>query len=479
MIKLKVRNFNNKINIKIIKTTIFAGGASEIEKRRWLNVAKTFTAQKADGLPYETRLQINGQYFVTTNIDVSDGLFNGATGILKKIEYGTSKGNEKIPKNAYLEFHHPSIGANKRSLTKAELLRKGIDLKWVQIGRITKNLSKTGRHKGIRIIRTQLPLLSANAVTIPKSQGSSIPFVVVSVTTIRKKKITREELYVACSRATSLNGLFINGNFVPPATPAPDNPVTLEMEKLRKNPLQFSLKFLQDFGEEFEKIYLHNVQSYVQHHPDVEADHCAMSSNFLALVEPHLRNSDKINLPAYTCIHRTDCRQQINSEGVLLFRRNILGKLLILNLFIKLLKQIYFADSDAEITPTITTDFVARSHCLFLQWKTSGVSIVVMYKSPEYPKCKFLRFLDGILEKTTIAGIYLGDININIQKLEGQNVIDLFQKHNYTSKLNIDSPSTDGGSHIDVCFSNVPHLEAWFYECYYSYHKPICVTWKK
>jgi hypothetical protein len=315
----------------IFKLFCFAGGASEVEKQRWLKVAKTFTAQKADGLPYETRLQINGQYFITTNIDVSDGLFNGATGILKMLEYGTTKEGVRIPKNAYMEFHHPSIGASRRASTKAEQERKRINLNYVQIGRITKNLSKTGRHKGIRIIRTQLPLLSANAITIPKAQGSSIPFVVVSATTSRKKKMTREELYVACSRATSLNGLFIKGKFMPPSAPAPDNPVTLEMERLRSIPLEFSLRYLQDLGNDCEKIYVHNVQSFALHHPDVLADHCAMASNYLALVEPHLRDSDQINIPNFTCIHRTNCRQQINSEGALLFRRN--GKLLIFQIY--------------------------------------------------------------------------------------------------------------------------------------------------
>jgi hypothetical protein len=266
-------------------------------------------------------LQINGEYFVTTNIDVSDGLFNGATGKLKMIEYGTTKGKEKVPKTAYLHFHHPSIGSKKRASTRVEQQRKGIDLNWVQIGRVTKNLSKTGRHKGIRIIGTQLPLLSANGVTIPKAQGSSIPSVVACVSTTRKKKLTREELYVACSRATSLNGLYINGEFVPPVLPGPNNPVTVEMERLRSMPLELSLRFLQDYGDDFERIYYHNVQSFVQHHLDVKADHCAMAANFLALVEPHLKPTDQIDQPSFSCIHRTNCRGRVNSEGALLFKK--------------------------------------------------------------------------------------------------------------------------------------------------------------
>jgi len=49
--------------------------------------AQNLTPQQSDGLPYETRLQVGAVYFISTNINVEDGLFNGATGVLKKIEY--------------------------------------------------------------------------------------------------------------------------------------------------------------------------------------------------------------------------------------------------------------------------------------------------------------------------------------------------------------------------------------------------------
>lgn len=45
-----------------------------------LESSKNLTTQQSDGIPYETYLQIGGEYFVTTNIDVQDGLFNGSTG---------------------------------------------------------------------------------------------------------------------------------------------------------------------------------------------------------------------------------------------------------------------------------------------------------------------------------------------------------------------------------------------------------------
>lgn len=65
---------------------MFLTGNADIQRRnKFLEDAKTFSQQEMDGIPHQAQLQISGVYMITTNIDVSDGLFNGATGILKKL----------------------------------------------------------------------------------------------------------------------------------------------------------------------------------------------------------------------------------------------------------------------------------------------------------------------------------------------------------------------------------------------------------
>jgi hypothetical protein len=290
--------------------------------------------QKADGLPYETRLQVDGEYFVSTNIDVQDGLFNGATGTLKMIEYENN--NQQIPKRAWLDFRHPLIGSARRTNTRSYQAKKNINMNWVAVDKLKRNLSKTGRHHGLKIIRKQIPLVAANGITINKAQGSSLICAVVCVKRRNGRKLTRERLYVGCSRATTKDGLFIDGVFEPPNPPPPDDKVTLEMEKLRRVPMQFSIKFLQDYDESFNKIYFHNVQSFILHHADVQADHCPMSSDFVALVEPKLLRSDVISLNGYDCIFRKNSRKSpANSEGALLFQRTN-GEFLFFKEFLKL-----------------------------------------------------------------------------------------------------------------------------------------------
>jgi hypothetical protein len=118
-------------------------------------------------------------------------------------------------------------------------------------------------------------------------------------------------------------------------------------------------------------------------------------------------------------------------------------------------------------------------HCLFLKQRISNVTVTFMYKHPNFPDRKFLRHLRSALEDVSGKEIFVGDININLQQPEGRRVLSLFMEFHFHSNLNIAQASTDGGTHIDCCFSNADEVEAWFYESYYSYHKPICIVWPK
>jgi hypothetical protein len=132
-----------------------------------------------------------------------------------------------------------------------------------------------------------------------------------------------------------------------------------------------------------------------------------------------------------------------------------------------------------DLTPTITVDAASGGHCVILKFQVYGVDVLMLYKHPKYSNVHFVHKLGTFLIKMTGKILVFGDININLQKPEGQNILELFRSRKLKSKLNINHSSTDGGSHIDICFSNVNDIEAWFYESYYSYHKPICMVWPK
>lgn len=145
------------------------------------------------------------------------------------------------------------------------------------------------------------------------------------------------------------------------------------------------------------------------------------------------------------------------------------------------MNQIFFnldttPTTSAICKPRVTKERSLDGHCIFVNVTFGGLSIVVIYKSPTFPKYRFRQMLQSMLSTTNNNALYVGDINLNLMDEQHQDIIEMFNEQGLTMQLNME-PSTNGGSHIDICFSDVEYLSSWFYESYYSYHKPICVVW--
>ncbi|GFY21524.1 ATP-dependent DNA helicase [Trichonephila clavipes] len=110
---------------------------------------------ESGGLPYSLKLAVGYPYMITMNLDVEDGLVNGAIGTLKYIEYltedeqGTIYGTTEVdvepqPSTStrirkrvrlWLEFPNPSMGQLCRVKAKPHVMckRDVLDLKWTPI----------------------------------------------------------------------------------------------------------------------------------------------------------------------------------------------------------------------------------------------------------------------------------------------------------------------------------------------------------
>lgn len=90
------------------------------------------------------------------------------------------------------------------------MIYHGINLNWTPIKYVLKSIML--RQNSIyKIMREQIPITVAESITIHKSQGSTLINVIVHIS---NRFMTTRLMYVACSRVTSLNGLFINRNFM-------------------------------------------------------------------------------------------------------------------------------------------------------------------------------------------------------------------------------------------------------------------------
>ena len=60
---------------------------------------------------------------MTLNNDIQDGLVNGATGLLKKIVYGTKSDTlERVPCILWMEFDEPTVGNEKLAKSQHRIL---------------------------------------------------------------------------------------------------------------------------------------------------------------------------------------------------------------------------------------------------------------------------------------------------------------------------------------------------------------------
>uniref|UniRef100_A0A8D9ECB4 ATP-dependent DNA helicase pfh1 n=2 Tax=Cacopsylla melanoneura TaxID=428564 RepID=A0A8D9ECB4_9HEMI len=111
------------------------------------------------------------------------------------------------------------------------MLREGISRELTPIDRVSCVLNYSNKLE-FQVVREQFPVTCAEAITIHKSQGQTYDQVAIDFNTC--KGLTRPMLYVALSRVTKLSGLFIIGKFLGVKAPKENDPVILEMERLRK-----------------------------------------------------------------------------------------------------------------------------------------------------------------------------------------------------------------------------------------------------
>ena len=139
------------------------------------------------------------QLKVSDTQGLQDGLVNGATGLLKKIVYGTKSDSlEGVPCILWMEFDDPTVGKDKRAKSQHRYLRDStIQRNWTPIGLETRRFQRGKGVSSYKIVRKQFPFIVAEALTIHKSQGDTYDCVVVHI----ELRMPRNALYTALSRA--------------------------------------------------------------------------------------------------------------------------------------------------------------------------------------------------------------------------------------------------------------------------------------
>ena len=201
----------------------------------FLSTLNQHNLKQGANLPHSIDFKLGCKYMLILNDNIKDGLYNGAIGILRHVilnnRVTSSDKIEKEPiiKRVYIQFvESERIGTRNRDENAKFFRRDGIDP--FQFGKKSP-LSVIEYHEEklrfeteksmpgqFDVWRKQFPIVECEAITINKAEGQTYTKIGVSLTYNTKNSnennapdLASNKLYVALSRVTKLEGLYMYG----------------------------------------------------------------------------------------------------------------------------------------------------------------------------------------------------------------------------------------------------------------------------
>ena len=276
------KNILNQLTPVDQQVTIKAIDRTKDTHTSQLDVAMPKSKANTGGLISELCLAVGAKVMLTVNVDVSDGLVNGARGTVADIiktsgnvslvlvNFNNSRvGVTAIQKSHYRQQHPHAVPISRREAT-----------------------FRIGWNKTAEVSRTQFPLVLSWATTIHKVQGLTLDKIVVDM---KGGRFTAGQAYVAFSRVKSLNTLFIK-NFDSKSIKT-SQPAVAEMERLSSNCLteEPAPQVLSLSGQEWIKIGHLKVHSYIAKEEDVLRDQCVQSTDIMCFTETFLTSQHTLS----------------------------------------------------------------------------------------------------------------------------------------------------------------------------------------
>ncbi|XP_028515391.1 ATP-dependent DNA helicase PIF1-like [Exaiptasia diaphana] len=238
------------------------------------------------GLDYKFHLKETARVMLTSNIDIADRLINGQIGTVFKID---SNPNTQNPSIIYVKFDDNKAGENKINNSNNQYAKqhKVVPLEPI----LVKIKVRPNKPSSPEIQRVQFPLTLAWACTVHKTQGLTLDRVVISFDLNRQKNFNYGQIYVALSRAKTLQGIHILGKIEHKHVKA-NAKTSDEYERLRKD---FNKLGIHECNQEQSfcstkslVITLLNIRSLNKHSIDIKYDSAVFNSDVLALTETQL-----------------------------------------------------------------------------------------------------------------------------------------------------------------------------------------------
>ena len=438
-------NKNLNIAYECRAEDIAEGDVSADVKQNTLKIIEMKKRTETYGLATNILLKEEGNYMITVNINTEDGLVNGASGILKKIEAIEGK-----PYKLWIHFSDKNVGSKTRQKYQYAIKRSGYDSNWTPIEKITRDIPMNNPkfRQNVRIRRTQFPVVSCEALTINKAQGQSYDDVIVHISSI-DKKLFLSHVYVALSRARTAKGLYISGNFFQPRKTNAVLEVETEVNRLRTEAqICFSLKFLCDDNTGRIKVIYHNIQSLTKNTNNIQCDNNYMAADILLFAETWLMNGEEINFDNFSLIEQITSKKERKAYGCAVY-----SKLKCKTLFVK-----KHQDKNSYINS------IAIS--------INDIDIILIYNSSHSTKNDLFSSIEDCIKSTVNEkAIIVGDFNLDILSDFNDDFVTFMNNFNFILMNN--GVTTNGNTQIDLVFARVCPIEVNTYDSYFSYHKPL------
>ncbi|XP_056093733.1 uncharacterized protein LOC130072579 [Rhinichthys klamathensis goyatoka] len=392
-------------------------------------------------------LGVGARVMLKKNINVSDGLVNGAFGTVVHISRSQKQDDDDydddFPSAIHVEFDDPNVGKIQRSNQRHRFSQNSTVIE-VQEDQVTTNGG----------LRRQFPLRLAWACTVHKVQGLTVDKAVVSL----DKIFTSGQAYVALSRVRTLNGLIIQ-NFKESVIYCNDQ-IDLAMKNIPKFPLE-SHTFSKTPG--IFTIALQNVQSLQAHVQDIQAHRQLMNADCICLTETWLKVEDQVQIPGFIFKHNPRAKCYDNSTPLFSNLKQQRGG----GVAIYCCENMFFK----VIIPE-----PCNLECLYFSVPHISLNAALLYRPNSYQIDVFRQNLLHViteLEKHPGKKVIMGDFNEDI--LTSSSIGTLMEVHGYSQ--HVQCPTTEKGTLIDhVYIKDAENVTIEIVSTYYSYHEAILVS---
>ena len=236
-------------------------------------------------LAIKLSLKLETRVMLTVNVDIADRLTNGQMGIIKHFKQNEQDRVITI----YVKFDDSDAG--KKMSSSNNLAKQNC---WVPITATdTKIKIKPRTINSPTIQRTQFPLMLSWACTVHKVQGLSLQTAVISFDLNKQRAFNAGQMYVALSRVTSMEDLFLKGSYSRD-TISVSTCATEEYDRVHQNSPFIPLEKVETFENCF-VFGLFNTRSLKKHAIDMASDENVLENDVIFLTETQLHPHTEVS----------------------------------------------------------------------------------------------------------------------------------------------------------------------------------------